>query len=91
MEESTEPCWEKHCAMVDGIQYPLNLTSVKYQAMPEMLDGSGCQKRGFIRTAGTEWGEFIRRRRFRQLCDRLLLAIQKFLRQLMQRLSGWTL
>ena len=36
-----DPCGEKHCAMVERIRNRLNLTSLKYQTIPDMVDAIG--------------------------------------------------
>ena len=37
-------CSEKHCAMVDRIRNRLNLTTLKYQALPDMVEAIGLPK-----------------------------------------------
>ena len=44
LEEYANPCSEKHCAMVDRIRNRLNLTTLNYQILPDMLDAIGLPK-----------------------------------------------
>lgn len=44
LEEYADPSTEKHCCMVDKIRELLNLTSLKYQNMDDMLEAIGIPK-----------------------------------------------
>jgi amidophosphoribosyltransferase len=44
LEEYTSPCSARHQAMVGGIRDRLNLTSLRYQTLPDMLDAIGLPK-----------------------------------------------
>ena len=44
LKEYADPCSAKHCAMVDQIRKRLDLTSLKYQTIPDMLDAIGLEK-----------------------------------------------
>ena len=44
LPEYSKPCSEKHCAMVEKIRERLNLTSLKYQELPDLIDAIGLPK-----------------------------------------------
>jgi amidophosphoribosyltransferase len=44
LSEYADPHSEKHCAMVDRIRNRLNLTTLKYQSLPDMVDAIGLPK-----------------------------------------------
>ena len=41
LEEYADPCSEKYCAMVDRIRNRLNLTTLRYQSLPDMIEAIG--------------------------------------------------
>ncbi len=43
-EEYTDPCSEKHCAMVERIRKRLNLTTLKYQRLDDLVEAIGLPK-----------------------------------------------
>ena len=44
LKEYADPCNPKHCAMVDRIRQRLNLTSLKYQKLPDLVKSIGLPK-----------------------------------------------
>jgi amidophosphoribosyltransferase len=44
LTEYADPTAEKHCAMVERIGKRLNLTTLKYQALPDMVEAIGLPK-----------------------------------------------
>ncbi len=44
LAEYADPHSEKHCAMVDRIRNRLNLTTLRYQGLPDMVDAIGLAK-----------------------------------------------
>jgi amidophosphoribosyltransferase len=44
IEAYANPCSAQYCAMVDRIRNRLNLTTLKYQALPDMIDAIGLPK-----------------------------------------------
>ena len=44
LADYANPCSGKHCAMVDRIRNRLNLTSLKYQTIPDMVEAIGLPK-----------------------------------------------
>ena len=44
IEQYADPCGDKHCAMVDRIARRLNLTSLKYQKLDDLVEAVGLPK-----------------------------------------------
>ena len=44
IEQYADPCGDKHCAMVDRIARRLNLTSLKYQKLGDLIEAVGLPK-----------------------------------------------
>ncbi|MBN2143703.1 MAG: amidophosphoribosyltransferase, partial [Candidatus Aureabacteria bacterium] len=44
LNEYADPCSKKHCAMVERIRCMLNLTTLKYQSLPDLIQAIGLPK-----------------------------------------------
>ena len=44
LDEYADPCSQRHCGMVDRIRTRLNLTTLKYQQLPDLIQSIGLPK-----------------------------------------------